>query len=120
MNPTASLDSAGFVEVVGTVMNNGTQPSTSTKVVGLFYTATGNLTYVGFTYTSPDTIPAGAQYGFKLILSDKNKSSITKSLTLLAESDQYSSIPESPWPAILLASTLSLGVVVIRRRRSSF
>jgi hypothetical protein len=116
MNPSGSLDSLGFMEVVGTVKNNGTQPSTFTKIVGIFYDGSRNLTYVNSTFTSPDTIPPGAQYSFKLILSDKNQSSATKTVTLLAESDQYSSVPEFPWPAILLASAILLEVVTVRRR----
>lgn len=111
-----STDTEGFKEVVGVVKNNGTDPSTFTKVIGLFLTTQGNLTYVGFTYTDPSIIPPGAQYGFKLILANQTLSSISSRVTLFAESEEYTSVPEFPWPFILLSAALTLGVVELRRK----
>jgi hypothetical protein len=114
-----STDTDGFKEVVGVVKNNGTEPSTFTKVIGLFSTTQGNLTYLGFTYTDPNVIPPGAQYGFKLILANQALSSISSHVTLFAESEEYTSVPEFPWPFILLSAALTLGVVELRRCTSS-
>lgn len=113
-----SMDSDGFIEVVGVVKNNGTEPSTFTKVIGLFTTTQGNITYLGFTYTDPNTIPPGAQYGFKLILANKALSSMSSHVTLFAESEEYTSVPEFPWPFILLSAALTVGTVELRRKNS--
>jgi hypothetical protein len=114
-----TIDSIGFLEVVGVVQNNGTLTSTFTKIIGIFYSSQNNITFVGFTFTSPDSIPSGARYGFKLIVSDKTQSSLSTRVTLLAESDQYSGIPEFPWPAIALTTVLSVGIVAMRKRSKS-
>lgn len=117
LNPSMSVDSLGYVDVVGVVRNNGTLSSTFTKVVGIFFDTQKNLAYVGFTFTSPDTISPGAQYGFKLTVYDKTQGSTIKTASLLTESDQYSSVPEFPWPAIALASALSLGCIAMGRKK---
>ena len=115
---TSSPDSLGFLEVVGQVRNSGQTISNFTKVVGTFYDQAGKVIAVEFSYTSPSGIPAGQAYGFKLIVDDAAISSRVAKYALFAESNQYTSIPEIPWPFILLSAGLTLCWVVIRRKRA--
>jgi hypothetical protein len=115
---TSSIDSIGYLEVVGQVHNVGMSESNFTKVVGTFYGQAGKVIAVEFTYTSPSDIPAGQTYGFKLTILDPAISSHVTNLALFAESHQYTSIPETPRPLILLSAALLLGWVILRKKRA--
>lgn len=115
---TSSTDSLGYLEVVGQVHNNGQTVSNFTKVVGTFYDQAGKVIAVEFTYTSPSDIPAGQAYGFKIIVIDQAISSRVANYSLFAESNQYTSVPEVPWPGILIVAALSLGWITLRKKRT--
>ena len=44
------------------------------------------------------------EYGFKLILTNQTLNRISSRVTLLAESEEYTSVPEFQWPFILLSA----------------
>ncbi len=113
---TSSTDSLGFLEVVGQVQNSGQTISNFTKVVGTFYDQAGKVIDVEFSYTSPSDVPAGQAYGFKLTVANQAISSRVANYALLAESRQYTSVPEFLWPFILLAAALTLTVVATRKK----
>jgi hypothetical protein len=112
-----SKNSYGQLEIVGEVENQGTSTSTYTEIVGTFYDVNGKVVYVGYTFTSPTDVPAGAKYGFKMtVLSDERTNKIAR-YSLVAESIEYTSVPEWPTPILVAAIALSLAVIVIRRKR---
>jgi hypothetical protein len=115
-----TLDSIGDYVIVGEVENAGDQVASFTKVVATFYNIRGTVIDVDFTYTSPNSIPPGQTYGFKLYGPTATISSYVKSYSVTAESEQYTSlpVPESPWPQILLAAALTLGVVAVRKKET--
>ena len=115
---TSSTDSLGYLEVVGQVHNSGQTLSNFTKVVGTFYDQAGKVIAVEFSYTSPADIPTGQAYGFKLIVMNQAISSRVTNYALFAESNQYTSVPETPWPFIPLAAALTLGWIVLRKKRT--
>jgi uncharacterized protein YxeA len=114
-NVSTSTDSLGYVNIVGEVKNNGPQVSNYTEVIATFYNSTGKVTHVDFTFTSPEAVPPGQAYGFKLV---GPSSSPGQTWTLFAEGTQYTSVPEFPWPVIMLAAALTLGIVTLRKKRT--
>jgi hypothetical protein len=114
---SSSTNSLGWYEVVGEVKNNGPKMSSFTEVVGTFYDTAGKVIYVDFTYTSPTDIPSGQTYGFKITVIDEAATAKISHYTLFADSSQYTSVPETPWPIMMLAAALTLAVVALRRKR---
>jgi hypothetical protein len=119
LNVADSKNSLGWLEIVGEVENQADQVSTYTKIVGTFYDESGKVIYTGFTYTDPSDVPPVPRYPFKMtILSDERTSKVAR-YSLIAESmnSKYTSVPETPWPGILMAAALTVAVVVVRRKR---
>jgi hypothetical protein len=110
LNTGDSKNSLGELEVVGEVQNQGDTPSTFTKVTGTFYYGP-RVVYVGFTFTSPNTIAPGERHGFKLTVPSDERSGIIDHYALAAEGSEYTSVPETPWPALILVAVLVLAEV---------
>jgi hypothetical protein len=118
MNVADSKNSLGWFEVVGEVENRGDTPSTYTEVIGTFYDDASKVIYVGFTYTSPNEIPAGARYGFKLsVLSGERTGKITR-YAVVAESEDsgYTSVPELSSPMLVAGVILLFGIIAARSK----
>jgi hypothetical protein len=114
---TSSTDSLGYLNIIGQVKNAGTHTSNFTKVVATFYNQAGTVIFVDFTYCSPADIPAGQTYSFKIIGPTSPLSSQVANYALFAESRQYTSIPELPWPTLIAGMVLSLAVIAVRKRQ---
>jgi hypothetical protein len=113
-----SKNSYGWFEIMGEVQNQGDTASKYTKICGIFYDDTGKVIYVYHTYTSPDQIPPSMKYPFKLSVMNEETSNRIVHYSLIAESEsaQYTSVPETPWPIIMLAAALSLAIVAVHRK----
>jgi hypothetical protein len=116
-----SKNSYGWFEIMGEVQNQGDTASKYTKVCGIFYDDTGKVIYVYHTYTSPDEIPAGMTYPFKLSVMTEERSSRIARYAIIAESEtsQYTSVPEMPWPILMLAGSFGLMLAAFKRRHVS-
>lgn len=121
LNVADSKNSLGWLEIVGEVENQADQVSTYTKIVGTFYDESGKVIYTDFTYTDPSDVPPVTRYPFKMtILSDERTSKVAR-YGLIAESmnSKYTSVPETPWPVLMMIAALTLaGVAVHRKQRS--
>lgn len=117
-NTSSSKNDLGWLEIVGEVKNNGDTISDYTKVVATFYGSNGKVVDVAFTYTDPTTVQPHSQQSFKLTLLSTTRSNTTMTWTLDTQSNQYASVPEFPWPGMLAVTVLSLGLVILRRKRS--
>jgi hypothetical protein len=113
----SSTDGLGYLNIIGQVKNAGTHTSNFTKVVATFYNQAGTVIFVDFTYCSPADIPAGQTYSFKIIGPTSPLSSQVANYALFAESRQYTSIPELPWPTLIAGMVLSLAVIAVRKRQ---
>lgn len=111
-----SVDTLGFLNVVGEVHNDATSESKLTEVVGTFYDAQGTVVYVGTAFL--DTIPAGQTISFKITVTDSGQILKIKTISVYAESQDYTSIPEWPWPTLMLAAVLSIGTIALRKKSS--
>jgi hypothetical protein len=120
-NLATSTNTLGDLEVLGQVQNQGDASSPYVKVTGSFYDTTGKLVYVGYTFTDPSEIPAGAIYSFKLTVYSPDRSSKIDHYNLIAESELagYTSVPETPWPVLMLAAALTLAIVAFRKTEGS-
>jgi hypothetical protein len=120
-NVGSSKNNLGWLEIVGEVNNTGSSNSEFTRVIGTFYDSQGKVVDTGYTFTSPPTIGrASAGHSnntnsFKLTVTDKGQIPKITTWALIAESDQYTSLPEFPWPIIALATVLSFAVIAMRR-----
>lgn len=103
-NTTALRNSFGQFEITGEVQNLGDSISQYSKVVGTFYGANGRVVDVQFTYTDPTNIPPNAYEGFKLIVPSAEISNLITAWSVTADSAQYTSVTEFPWPLVLVAS----------------
>ncbi|GEM_PF-610682 len=117
INTSSSKDSLGYLEIVGEVKNNGDTISEYTKVVAIFFDADGKVVDVGYTFTEPTTVQPHTQQSFKLTLMSASRSNLATKMTLDTQSTEYASIPETTWPAVMLATALSLCGFAIRKSR---
>ena len=102
-------------------MNTGDQVASYTEVVATFYNLRGTVIGADFTYTSPESIPPGQTYGFKLYGPTASISPYVQSYTITAESEQYISlpVPEFHWLGVLAVTALTLSVVATRKKVGS-
>jgi len=117
VNVGNSINSLGWMEVVGEIENDGASTSNKTRVIGTFYDNTGEVIYVASTLTSPSKIPPGNKYGFKMVVTDVGLAQRVAHYSIAAESEEYTSVPELSWPLFLFVATLSLVTVTIRKPR---
>jgi hypothetical protein len=119
LNTADSKNSLGWLEIVGEVENQADQVSTYTKIVGTFYDETGKIIYTAYTYTDPSEVPAGAKHPFKMMILNDERSSKISRYTLIAESmnSHYTSVPEWPFPGVILVAVLGLASLLIGRAR---
>jgi len=115
-----SKNSYGQLEIVGEVENQGTSTSTYTEIVGTFYDVNGKVVYVGYTFTSPTDVPAGAKYGFKMTVSSDERTNQIARYSLIAESQNYTSVPELSAPMLVAGIVLSMGVLAVWKKRHDF
>jgi hypothetical protein len=115
-NLSSSRNASGFLTVTGEVQNQGDALSKFTKAVGTFYDAQGKVVAATSAYTDPTDIPPGVTYTFKLALVYPGQAAKVTRYTIVAESQFYSSVPEWPWPTLMLATVVTLATVAVRRK----
>jgi hypothetical protein len=65
------INDLGWYEIVGEVVNGGTDDTEFVKVVATFYDETGRVIDTDFTYTDPTDVPAGQSAPFELTVNDE-------------------------------------------------
>jgi hypothetical protein len=117
LNVANSTELSSVLRVFGEVQNQGEAPSEWNEVLATFYDAAGKVVYVDTVFTNHHQIPPGGVDSFELaVFTDDLGSEITR-YSLMAQSDQYTSVPEFPWGTIIAAVTLTLTVVVLKREK---
>jgi hypothetical protein len=86
------INEFGWFEIVGEVVNGGTDDTEFVKVVATFYDETGRVIDTDFTYTDPTDVPAGQSAPFELTVSDEDISDDIESVKLSAQSRDYFAI----------------------------
>lgn len=82
----------GWYEIVGQVVNGGSEPTQYVKVVATLYDEAGQVIGVDFTYTDPSDLPAGQSGPFEIRVTDEDTSDDIESVKLAAQSTDYFAI----------------------------
>jgi hypothetical protein len=85
-----------------------------------FYDANGKVVYVDFTFTSPSDVPPASKYGFKMTVSSDERTNQIARYSLIAESQNYTSVPELSAPMLVAGIVLSMGVLAAWKKRHDF
>jgi len=104
--------------ITGTVTNKGEITANTVVVVATLYDKTGNVAAVSKTHVEPDYLRANDESFFFIPIPDKTQSNSIVDYSLVAESEEYTSVPEFPLGSTLLL-TLSVSAYVILTRYSS-
>ena len=117
-NVADSKNAFGMLEVVGEVENQGDIPSIYTRVIVTFYDNNGKVIYVAVGYTNPDEIPVGARGAFKIMVGSRERTLRIAHYSFVAESadSMFTSVPEAPYPLLVMAAALTLCLIVLRRK----
>jgi hypothetical protein len=104
--------------ITGTVANNGETTANNIIVVATLYDKNGNVAAVSKTHVEPDYLRANDESFFLVPVPDKTQSSSIVDYSLVAESEEYTAVPEFPLGSTVLL-TLSVSAYVILTRYSS-
>ena len=106
------------IVIQGTVANNGEITANMVKVVATLYDRDGNVVAVSETRTEPDYLRAGDELFFLIPILDKTQASEIVDYSLIAESEEYTAVPEFPLGSgLLLVASLS-GYIALTKNPS--
>src|ERR687884_1920691 len=116
----------GIYYIKGRVVNEGSEGTTNSMIIAPLYDKNGNVILVGRAQTEPVNISSHSEAAFDLPVTAAPQIFKVKRYSLLADSDQYITIPEFPLlssclfsiipitPVLLLFLMLSVVVVITR------
>lgn len=88
------LDLTGVYYIVGRVINEGSQDATNCMIIATLYDKDGRVITVGRAQTEPVNISSYSESAFDLPVTEKLQTYKVKSYSLVADSDQYVTVPE--------------------------
>jgi hypothetical protein len=110
-----SIDNSNNLIITGTVANRGDITANTVVVVATLYDKNGNVAAVSKTNVEPDYLRADDESFFYIAIPDKKQSKLVVDYSLVAESEEYTAVPEFPFGSImLLVSTVSAYVGLTR------
>ena len=120
----------GIYSISGRVVNEGSEGTTNSMIIAPLYDKNGNVILVGRAQTEPVNISSHSQAAFYLPVTAAPQTFKVKGYSLLADSDQYVTIPEFPLlpsslfsiiptaAMLLLFLMLSIVVVITRLKKN--
>ena len=106
------------ISIHGTVANNGEITANMVKVVATLYDRDGNVVAVSQANTKPDYLRANDELFFLIPIPDKTQASEIVDYSLIAESEEYTAVPEFPLGSgLLLVASLS-GYIALTKNPS--
>ena len=103
------------ITIQGTVANNGEITANMVKVVATLYDRDGNVVSVSQTNTKPDYLRSNDESFFLIPILDKTQASEIVDYSLIAESEEYTAVPEFPLGSgILLVASLSAYIALTK------
>ena len=103
------------IAIQGTVANNGDITANMVKVIATLYDRDGNVVAVSETRTEPDYLRANDESFFVIPILDKTQTNKIVDYPLVAESDEYTAVPEFPLGSgILLMASLSAYIALTK------
>jgi hypothetical protein len=86
------INDFGWYEIVGEVVNGGSENTEFVKVIATFYGEAGQVIDTDFTYTDPSDLAAGQSAPFEITVTDEDISDDIESVKLTAQSNDYFAI----------------------------
>jgi hypothetical protein len=83
------INQYGWYEIVGQVVNGGSEATEFVKVVATFYDETGRVIDTDYTYTDPSDLASGQSAPFEIRLTDEEISEDVESVKLAVQSNDY-------------------------------
>ena len=103
-----SRDKLNNLMITGTVANNGDITANTIAIIATLYDKAGNVAAVSRVHPEPDYLRTEEQAFFLLTVPDKTQTIEIQDYSLIAESEEYATVPEFPFSAmVLLCGTLS-------------
>jgi len=115
-----SRDKYDNLVITGPVANRGEITANTVVVVATLYDKNGNVAAVSKTHVEPDYLRANDESFFFVPLPDKIESNSIVDYSLVAESEEYSAVPEFPLGSILLLTTSLSAYLLLTRYSSKF
>lgn len=101
--------------ITGTVVNKGEITANTIVVVATLYDKTGNVAAVSKTHVEPDYLRVNEESFFFVSVPDKIQSNLIVDYSLVAESEEYTAVPEFPFGSMILLTTSLSAYVVLTR-----
>ena len=103
------------ISIQGTVANNGEITANMVKVIATLYDRDGNVVAVSQANTKPDYLRANDESFFVIPIMDKTQADVIVDYSLLAESEEYTAVPEFPLGSgVLLVASLSAYIALTK------
>src|ERR687885_753822 len=120
----------GIYYIRGRVVNEGSEDTTNSMIIAPLYDKNGNVIVIGRAQTEPVNISSHSEAAFDLPVTAAPQIFRVKGYSLLADSDQFVTIPEfpllasslfyfTPSPPVLLLLLMLFAVVAITRIKNS-
>ena len=101
------IDNSDNLVITGTVTNHGDFTANSIVIVATLYDKNGKVMTAYKTHVEPDYLRAGEEAFFFMSIPDKSFTNSIVDYSLVAESDEFTAVPEFPiGSTILLASSV--------------
>ena len=105
----------GNISIQGIVANNGEITANMVKVIATLYDRDGNVVAVSQTNTKPDYLRASDESFFLIPILDKTQVDEIVDYSLVAESEEYTAVPEFPLGSgVLLVASLSAYIALTK------
>jgi hypothetical protein len=111
-------DESDNLVIKGTVANRGDITANTIVVVATLYDRDGKVAAVSKSHVAPDYLGAEEQSFFFVSVPDKSNSNSIIDYTVVAESEEYTAVPEFPIGSMIFLAT-SVSAYVILTRYSS-
>jgi len=103
------------IAIQGTVANNGEITANMVKVIATLYDRDGNVIAVSQARTEPDYLRANDESFFLIPILDKTQASEMVDYSVIAESEEYTAVPEFPLGSgVLLVASLSAYIALTK------
>ena len=103
------------IAIQGTVANNGEITANMVKIIATLYDRDGNVITVSQARTEPDYLRASDESFFLIPILDKTQANKMVDYSLVAESEEYTAVPEFPLGSgVLLVASLSAYIALTK------
>jgi hypothetical protein len=123
VSASGRLDLTGFYYINGKVINQGEQTATNSLVIATLYDKDGRVIALGRAQTEPVNITSRSEAPFGIAVTEKLQTYKEKRYSLLADSDQYVTLPDfsnlSIPLGLILGSIMIMNLIINKQKRAS-